>query len=439
MDIEFVKKNAEHTGKCGKELNWWQLGDELYIEGQGAIDHSAFAGEYFSSVVISYGCTEIGEIAFGYNDSLKSVELPDSLKKIGEDAFIECTSLVLTVPDGVAEIDNDAFFNVDEVIYDGRARPKPNNDNWGAVKWTWNPSLRPQTIAFKCDVCGALNDKPLDINHHGSFDGAVIAVYLRGVNWNNQIPVPQTEMDIIVGFPFCCTVGDEFWSGYKADQFVESRLLSVVESYENSAKVHVLILREVNELSFVKPVSEEVKMNLKEKHEYKYVTPGGDSPTPSIWGSRDRILKLSNTYGGGDLYYSDYIYTDDDGIDHLVTCLYSDGEVGAAFLGDEILGYQSDSYLQWENGLFIDKKKKYVLSCDKDEKEIVVPDGIVSLGWWSFHNCVNLERLTIPDSVTDVYYAFSSENSNIKEIILTGESKLLEKDFPGSVTIIRKP
>ena len=60
--------------------------------------------------------------------SLKSVEIPKKVKKIEEYAFAGCTSLNLTIPDSVKEIGENAFLDVPNVNYNVLAIGSP----WGA-------------------------------------------------------------------------------------------------------------------------------------------------------------------------------------------------------------------------------------------------------------------------------------------------------------------
>ena len=177
-------------------------------------------------------------------------------------------------------------------------------------------------------------------------------------------------------------------------------------------------------LAFVKPVSDEEKARMLEAHTYEYCAPCGDAPNPQILQSNAGILHICNNYGGGDVNFDDYIYTDPDGIDHLILTRYSDFEGAYYFVGDGILGLHVDCPYQWENDLLIDWKTKTVIRCARDAAEIVIPQGIVQLGWFSFLG--RLEKITIPDSVTSIHRAFWESP---KEVILIGNSRLTENDL----------
>lgn len=52
-------------------------------------------------VIIPFGITEIGACAFQYNSEITSVEIPDSVIKIGKEAFSCCKSLNTTFENDV--------------------------------------------------------------------------------------------------------------------------------------------------------------------------------------------------------------------------------------------------------------------------------------------------------------------------------------------------
>lgn len=143
--------------KCGDGMTRKQVGDTLYIEGEGVLEAYAFYEDSsIRKVVIAPGCTEIGESAFAYCDQLREAELPEGLLRVGTRAFDNCTALTeVTLPDGLQEIGEYAFFScehkdlklhipdtvteigegafagVPHIIYNG---PAQSDDNWGALR-----------------------------------------------------------------------------------------------------------------------------------------------------------------------------------------------------------------------------------------------------------------------------------------------------------------
>ena len=76
------------------------------------IGNEAFANSAITQVIIPNSVTEIGNNTFWKCIYLKSVTLPNSLAKIGRDAFKQCIRLEsITIPDSVTEIPSRAFRN----------------------------------------------------------------------------------------------------------------------------------------------------------------------------------------------------------------------------------------------------------------------------------------------------------------------------------------
>ena len=114
------------TGQyCGENLRWKYDTETktLTISGTGAIKDYDYQltsmqapwvkhskTQDLEKVEISEGVTGIGEYAFYYCSSLKSVTLPDSLKTIGNGAFYNCDALTdITFPSGLTSIGDEAF------------------------------------------------------------------------------------------------------------------------------------------------------------------------------------------------------------------------------------------------------------------------------------------------------------------------------------------
>lgn len=67
-------------------------------------------GEKDTSYIILDGVTSIGDFAFMYCISLKSITIPDSVTSIEEDAFSQCKSLKsITIPNSVTSVGDGAF------------------------------------------------------------------------------------------------------------------------------------------------------------------------------------------------------------------------------------------------------------------------------------------------------------------------------------------
>lgn len=113
------------SGSCGDNLTW-ELDDSgvLVISGTGAMYNYDWDGgpwyDEVREVIISEGVTSVGNNAFSKENfdtgtvkvELVSVDLPESIVRIGESAFVgnvELTSII--IPKGVKEIGSAAFFS----------------------------------------------------------------------------------------------------------------------------------------------------------------------------------------------------------------------------------------------------------------------------------------------------------------------------------------
>ncbi|MCD7809586.1 MAG: leucine-rich repeat domain-containing protein, partial [Erysipelotrichaceae bacterium] len=73
-----------------------------------SIDEKAFLNcQQLESIVIPYGVKSIGCLAFSGCIHLKEIVLPDSLEYIYENTFRNCTSLDMTILDGIEIIKDD--------------------------------------------------------------------------------------------------------------------------------------------------------------------------------------------------------------------------------------------------------------------------------------------------------------------------------------------
>lgn len=100
------------TGSCTWKLD---CNGNLTISGNGKMgDYSCYDpapwGCEFSSAVLAYGVTSIGDYAFEPCRDLVSISVPETVISIGENAFTGCSNLSdITFPKGLTEIANGAF------------------------------------------------------------------------------------------------------------------------------------------------------------------------------------------------------------------------------------------------------------------------------------------------------------------------------------------
>ncbi len=115
----------EIGGTCGENLTWTydETAKTLTISGTGNMEDFDYVStgvlapwtkdsrtKNLEKIEIFEGVTGIGEYAFYYGSSLKSVTIPSSVTSIGMGAFYHCDTLKsITIPEGVISIGEDAF------------------------------------------------------------------------------------------------------------------------------------------------------------------------------------------------------------------------------------------------------------------------------------------------------------------------------------------
>ena len=101
------------NGTCGDNLTWSlnTKDSTLIIEGSGEMAEAPWSSyaSYIAYVSLPEGLTNI----FGFSDcsNITSIDIPNSVTSIGEDAFNGCSGLTsVTIPNSVTSIGNSAFF-----------------------------------------------------------------------------------------------------------------------------------------------------------------------------------------------------------------------------------------------------------------------------------------------------------------------------------------
>ena len=112
-DGTYVQGKKIFCSRPGKDtLVWHMVDDTLYIEGQGRLrcGSNNWFRDTVRHVVIAPGCTAIADFVFQKHHNLESIDLPDTLRTIGERAFCRCEKLrEVNIPDSVIGIGKGAF------------------------------------------------------------------------------------------------------------------------------------------------------------------------------------------------------------------------------------------------------------------------------------------------------------------------------------------
>lgn len=96
------------------------------------INNYAFYGTKLTSLNLrTCPITAIYNGAFNFVTTLTNIDLPDSLRTLGDDVFSGCRNLEVYLPSGVTSVGDGAFLEVKKLHYAGSASGFP----WGAVAW----------------------------------------------------------------------------------------------------------------------------------------------------------------------------------------------------------------------------------------------------------------------------------------------------------------
>ncbi len=102
------------TGSCGDNATWSYDTESktLTISGTGEFEPiNEETAKRVQNVVIEDGITAVPSRAFINYRYVTQVTLPDSITKVGENAFSSCKFTNITLPDGVTQIEKEAFSN----------------------------------------------------------------------------------------------------------------------------------------------------------------------------------------------------------------------------------------------------------------------------------------------------------------------------------------
>ena len=113
-----MAESVYYSGNCGENVTWTLEDGVLDIRGSGDMtDYKKFdqvpwynMRTTITDISIEPGITSIGEGAF-HCTSIHSIEIPDTVERIGASAFDTCTQLeTIKIPERVKEL-NDLTFN----------------------------------------------------------------------------------------------------------------------------------------------------------------------------------------------------------------------------------------------------------------------------------------------------------------------------------------
>lgn len=427
-DIPFAVKaeaaDAVSSGSCGENVTWSLDSDGLLtISGTGAMTDylwysvSPWKEKNVKSVIISDGVTSIGECAFYGCGALTSVTIPSSVTSIGYRAFSCCTGLTeITLPDGLTSIGSLAFSDctaltsinipnsVSNISSGAFSKTALYNDekNWENGALYIDNCL----VAFNGDASGEYSVKP------GTKLIAGEVFYNRA--GFTTITVPDSVTSIcwyafygVANVAYTGTADGSPWGARAVNGYIEDEIV-----YEDSSKTTVLVCPTSKQGDVVIPDSvisigknafyncadiTSVKMGKGVKN-IGYQAFGKCTGITSIEMS-DSVAEIDDYAFGGCTNLKKVDYLSD--LDSWLKINFSGVDSNPCSNGAEL----------YFNGELVEN--------------VVIPDGVTSIGACSFTGCSRLVSVKIPDSVTSIgSYAFS------------GCSALTDINIPDGVTSI---
>ena len=388
---------------------------EIRIPGNvGTLSDYTFSGcTGLERVSLPGGLAEIGACAFMDCGGLAEITLPGSLRSIREQAFLNCGSLRrLVLPKGIRDVSPDAFMGCVRLSLEA----EDGGDTYAQEYvrgWQEAAEEEKRTVILHCPGCGEPCTEPLNPSFSRIADTKLFAYDADC----REEPVPGSTVTMEVYFPFYCKIGGFFSAVYGKGQFMTGILSEIVSREKSEAVIRAHVLKTGDRLSFVRRLPEEERALLAKSRRYSYTPPRGDAPNPMPEEIDENLIVLSNDFGG-DVYYVDVLYTDEDGVDHLVVTAYHDFHESWTAFGDQVLGLHKYRPFRWENDFMIHRRKKSLWKCREDITDAVIPEGIREIGYHAFRNCAKLRTLTLPASLRWLYYASFGEHPELKQIRL---------------------
>ena len=343
-----------------------------------------------TSITISDRVTSIGNYVFWGCSNLTSIVIPDSVTSIGVLAFNDCSSLTsITIPDSVTSIGYAAFsdcssLKIISLSCKSTLKKSDFGDQADLVSYTSHTLKKTEAKAATCTEKG--NKEYWTCEHCGKYflsddtnPETATAVELS----ETVIPASHKLTKVEAKDATCAEDGNkEYWTCEHCKKY----FLSDDTNPETATAVE--------QSETIIPALKHKNATTRDAVEPNGTKPGysGDRYCPDC----DTVLEKGYTYWNeGNLTWK----------------LDADGTLNISGTG-AMKDYDSDS-------------NPSPIYNNSDVKEVVIEDGVTSIGYATFTGCSSLTSITIPDSVTSIGYA-----------TFTGCSSLTSITIPDSVTSI---
>ena len=372
-----------------------------------SIGESAFYNcDNLTDVTLQDGVKSIGDAAFIWCNNLTNIVLPNSITSIEGFAFKDCTSLTsITIPDGVTSIGEAVFYNCTSLTSITIPDSVTSIGNRAFLNCNSLTSITiPDSVtsignrAF--DGCSSL--KTISLSCKSSLKKSNFGEQANLVSYTNQHLLTKTAAKAAT----CSESGNKaYWTCEHCGKY----FLSDDTNPETATAVE--------QSETIIPALKHKNATTRDAVEPNGTKPGysGDRYCPDC----DTVLEKGYTYWNeGNLTWK----------------LDADGTLNISGTG-AMKDYDSDS-------------NPSPIYNNSDVKEVVIEDGVTSIGNKAFDSCSSLTSITIPNSVTSIkaatFYGCTSLTSitipdgvtSIGYATFTGCSSLTSITIPDSVTSI---
>ena len=429
--------------------------------------YAFFYCKSLTSITIPDSVTSIGNYAFFYCRNLTSITIPDSVTSIGNDAFSNCRSLTsITIPDSVTSIGNDAFYgcsSLQTISLSCKSSLKKSNFGKQANLVSYTLHTLKKTAAKDATCSESGNKEYWTCEHCKQYflsDDANPETAKAVELSETVIPASHKLTKVEAKDATCTEDGNkEYWTCEHCKKYflsddtnpetakavelsetvipashkltkVEAKAATCTEAGNKEywtcehCKKYFLSDDTNPETAKAVELSETVIPALKHKNA---TTRGAVKPTETAPGySGDRYCPDCDT-----VVEKGYTYWIED---NLTWKLYEDGTLNISGTG-AMKDYDSDS-------------NPSPIYNNSDVKEVVIEDGVTSIGNKAFDSCSSLTSITISNSVTSIkaatFYGCTSLTSitipdgvtSIGYATFTGCSSLTSITIPDSVASI---
>lgn len=401
------------------------------------IDSSAFRNNsYLESVNFPAGLISIEDSAFAYCYSLTNVILPDSLTKIGDSAFSYCANKLtkITIPASVSEIGDTAFENcrnLEKVVWNAENYQSENTGSeifkscYQLTHFVIGEGVTavPEKVLQSCrQLTNVTLPKSIDRIEEGAFAycGRLTGVAYGGKTeeWNALLKDELWD-DGMPSYTVYCINGDKFIEKER----IETQGLSYYLNADGESYT-VIGLDRAKDKNIVIPAL----------YGEKPVTAIGDSAFEGCNGITGVTIPNSVVRVGNSAFKNckSLIRVT---IGKNVASFGKDAFSGAVnltdvFISDLAAWCKITCENNWASPLL---HAEYLYLNGTLITELVIPEGVTSIGKYAFEHCQSITKVTIPSSVTEIGYGAFYDCNGLTGVYITDLSAWCKISYDGGV------